>query len=1313
MTLLRRLKQAKKCVPQILATACLTIASGTSVAEDIEIYDRVFNAQSTVGSSPVELNPNVLFILDTSGSMRSYVRTPRVGYDPTVIYGNSPSDRIYIYDNNLNFTNQSISTSQNVCQAYRDHIAANPNAPIFLDRIEQWKFVRFRRGQQAWGWRNSIDQTGANNVVECEDDSGRHGLTATSRDRYARNCDNGGQICLGNNPPAEFRRRSRDGRNPFDRLQHMVPANYHDYLQQFTNTPIGSGSSCSGEPDGAIIIDATTGQEFLCRIRLNIMQDALTNIANTTSDINIGLMDFNANSFSDSSPLAGNDGGTLIQAIGDINDATHRQAFISRVQALNASGNTPLAESLYEAYRYFRGDPRELGRTSASNTRRDTDGAALNGSSYRSPIINQCQDNNIVLLSDGQPTRDTDVDSRINAIIPGTCSGNCLDDLAGFMASTDFIPNNTVPGVNDVNLYTIGFTSNIQLLIDAANAGAPAGAALGAGYFQANDLTQLEVAFRNILSNIQVVDADTFVAPAVTVNAFNRLQSRDDIYYLLFRPEITPRWVGNLKKYGVRLTGGGDLDNDGQPDTPLDVEIVGDTTPPRSAIDEDTGFFFDDARSFWSSVDDGNVVDDGGASEQLDINRRLLGNVDSSTEVVVPLSSGVTDQSSNASIVNFLTQTVGTNVNIGEVGTGNGLQNIIGGLGATLNGIGDVDDVVDGLMIGNLGGIDDLGLNQLQIAAWTLGLDIDNERGLGRDGANNYLAETLHGTPYVLSFGTTFNDPNDVIFYTTNQGILHAVTGEDRNGIPGGTELWGYIPDESLFENLGQYYNRTGTDHVYGLDGEIAFSVDRSPTGVDRAHLYFGQRRGGNLLFAVDVTNATRANDPIQKRFTIQGGSGDFADMGQTWARPVVSAIRSCPDSADFTTDSDPCTLKEVIIVSGGYDTQYDDETLNLVDLAGQVQGNAMYIIGTGYDLVPDDDNILESRINDADRGRLLWMAGATVVGGNRDLVIPEMQHSIPSAPTVLDTTGDGAVDLMFFTDISGKIFRIDFDYGGLNGDGDPIDASGNGIFDNDNRESVAGGMIADLSEVGINRRFYNPLDTVLLPPEGSAEARYALVTGSGYRAHPREIEPFDNRIYVVFDKNISSTPIDELPDPVPNPPPARLPDYSYVGGQVIDINSLNLPAGRLSGGTSDTLDLTGVNEYGFFRELTTRGEKFLNSALISDFRAITTAFNPETQAINNGDPSCSGDIGFSVGINLGLTNGEVDFIALNQPGLAPQPVEIFLANVNAPPGVDNKQRVIIIGTEPFTGEELGLGNLPVGRASKTSWWEIGRGNGQ
>ena len=425
----------------------------------------------------------------------------------------------------------------------------------------------------------------------------------------------------------------------------------------------------------------------------------------------------------------------------------------------------------------------------------------------------------------------------------------------------------------------------------------------------------------------------------------------------------------------------------------------------------------------------------------------------------------------------------------------------------------------------------------------------------------------------------------------------------------------------------------------------MSFSVERNPStnAVTKAHLFFGQRRGGNKLFAVDVTNAVSNGTPVSKLWTIEGGSGDFDRLGQTWSEPVVAKINYC--------GADSCDLKDVIIFSGGYDEAYDDPDIKATDHSGSVLGNAIYIV-------------------DAANGDLLWMAGSSVEDTNRDLVIPEMTHSIPSKPTALDVTKDGAVDILFFTDITGQVFRIDFK---ASPTGD------NSISSSNNDGKVAGGMIADLSQAGADRRFFNPVDVTLLPRDtNGAPARYALVTGSGYRAKPLEAESFGNRLYVMYDQNIFEPLYDEDLDPSLDGDTNQEAVYKYAKnavGQpsVIDMDVSQADLGEVN--SSTPLDITGAHEYGFYANVTETAEKLITPTLISDFRAIAVSYVPADRSNPGGNGSqsgtCSAGVGTSNAYEFNLLTGELEKTQLVKPGLTAEPVVIY-----------------VLETDPDTGEE-------------------------
>lgn len=105
--------------------------------------------------------------------------------------------------------------------------------------------------------------------------------------------------------------------------------------------------------------------------------------------VRFGLMVFNPNGSAIGSSLGNSDGGSIISAVG--------ATTASLVAAIEGSrtdpgGYTPLAESMYEAVRYFQA------KTSAYNS----------GTDYGTsdPIQYSCQKNFVLLLTDGEPTND-------------------------------------------------------------------------------------------------------------------------------------------------------------------------------------------------------------------------------------------------------------------------------------------------------------------------------------------------------------------------------------------------------------------------------------------------------------------------------------------------------------------------------------------------------------------------------------------------------------------------------------------------------------------------------------------------------------------------------------------------------------------------------------------------------------------------------------------------------------------------------------------------------------------------------------------
>ena len=78
---------------------------------------------------------------------------------------------------------------------------------------------------------------------------------------------------------------------------------------------------------------------------------------------------------------------------------------------------------------------------------------------------------------------------------------------------------------------------------DVANLG-------GGDFYSADTAGDLQEVFKVIFSKVRNAPT-SFAAPALATNAFNKLLSRDEVYFGMFTPELSQRWNGNVKKYNI------------------------------------------------------------------------------------------------------------------------------------------------------------------------------------------------------------------------------------------------------------------------------------------------------------------------------------------------------------------------------------------------------------------------------------------------------------------------------------------------------------------------------------------------------------------------------------------------------------------------------------------------------------------------------------------------------------------------------------------------------------------------------------------
>jgi len=216
--------------------------------------------------------------------------------------------------------------------------------------------------------------------------------------------------------------------------------------------------------------------------KLASMKVAMNHIIDNVTDVNLGMMNFTW-------PAGG---GTLVYPVTNINDPGVRQGMKDVVNGMRAETGTPIVAAMYEAAMALTGGPIEY-----------------SGSNYTSPMVGECQNNFMVVLSDGYAYGSRAQRSIRNLIGQPRCEAAprrdevCGVDLAQWMEATD---HSSLDNVQNIRTYTIGFNNSDSFLQRLADAGDGA-------YYEASTSDQLIDVFTDIIG--EAADANTtLVAPA-------------------------------------------------------------------------------------------------------------------------------------------------------------------------------------------------------------------------------------------------------------------------------------------------------------------------------------------------------------------------------------------------------------------------------------------------------------------------------------------------------------------------------------------------------------------------------------------------------------------------------------------------------------------------------------------------------------------------------------------------------------------------------------------------------------------------------
>jgi type IV pilus assembly protein PilY1 len=339
------------------------------------------------------------------------------------------------------------------------------------------------------------------------------------------------------------------------------------------------------------------------------------------------------------------------------------------------------------------------------------------------------------------------------------------------------------------------------------------------------------------------------------------------------------------------------------------------------------------------------------------------------------------------------------------------------------------------------------------------------------------LGSFLHSRPLVIHYGSLASRPS-VIYAGGNDGMLHAF--DDTTG----EEIWGFVPLDQLIR-LQALSLPTSKDTPF-VDGSpkayvnYEYNADGSIKAVNEAILIFGERRGGNRYYALDVTNPSVPKFLwyISKDERVYGTTtfaSDYGQLGQSWSTPAIGKI-ACQETDPHAILVGDKWVKWVVFIGGGYDTNQDNNPLTEAD----DEGRAVYVIDI------KDGSLVKAFVHDT---------------GDYS----SMDYCIPSDITKLDVDGNGNVDRLYVGDLGGQMWRFDI------GDLVPANWTGRIIFQSNPGKDTSTG-----------RKIFYPPDVTL--EKGDYEM---LVFGTGDRENPQE-ENVSNRIYALKDKNLTGTILNE-----------------------------------------------------------------------------------------------------------------------------------------------------------------------------------------
>jgi Tfp pilus tip-associated adhesin PilY1 len=226
-------------------------------------------------------------------------------------------------------------------------------------------------------------------------------------------------------------------------------------------------------------------------------------------------------------------------------------------------------------------------------------------------------------------------------------------------------------------------------------------------------------------------------------------------------------------------------------------------------------------------------------------------------------------------------------------------------------------------------------------------------------------------------------------------------------GMREGTSFQG-TPGAEPADSLGSYYALDVTQ-----PDELPLDANGKPLTVIPAndHAPLCLNADGHATCGKDAADATvRSNQPARAWPTVlweitdtedldTGGSPGtgFVDMGESWSKPALGRVKVCTANCGNTAAPFPVNEDRYVAIFGG---GFDRERLNR-------RGNWLYMV-------------------DVETGKVLYRVNSSCGINDQGGCSPTYFASIPSEPAAIDGNGDGYIDLLYFGDLKGRMWKVD-----------------------------------------------------------------------------------------------------------------------------------------------------------------------------------------------------------------------------------------------------------------------------------------------